>query len=133
LTFTHSAHRRAVMAKHFGNIITKPEIILHQRMAKEGFRFKSQWRLTTHNGFFTVDFLVFGWNDVHAKHDIIVEVRGESHYSESGRRKDEWKTKELTEAGYPVIWIENEEVYKELPKVIEKIRKEVLNGGVCEG
>lgn len=103
------------LVKKFAPTVTDAEIILHRAMAKKGWRFKTQVRIKTENGKFTVDFLFL---DVP---DLILEPKGSSHFGKTARRKDAWKTEELMNAGYHIMWIDNMQIYRHLPEVLEKI------------
>ena len=108
---------RAYLAKRFGPKITDAEFKLRRALEKSGLHFITQEYIKTANGCFLVDFLVEG--------SLVVEVRGSSHFGKAGRRKDAWKTRELVNAGYSVLWFENIEVYKKIREVVAKIKQNV--------
>ena len=105
---------KATLAKRFGPKITNPEFTLRFALEKTRIPFITQEPIRTGNGYFTVDFLV--------NHNLVVEVDGSSHFF--GKRcyaKTAWRDMELTSAGFKVLHFRNDEVYKELPRVVDVI------------
>jgi len=100
---------------------TSSEMLLRQRMRKEGWNFISSYGLACKSEgntyTFTVDFLVF-----FPKRDVIVEVKGESHDWESRKEKDEWRENLLRKKGYPVVSVTDEEVNNTIEDCIKRIK-----------
>jgi len=92
--------------------MTPAEKILWSRLNKSqlGVRFKAQQPIDI----FIADFYCH-------KHKLIVEVDGEIH--ESQKEYDENRTAELERFDLTVIRFTNEEVFKDIDKVVEEIKR----------
>lgn len=101
--------------KRFGPKVTKAELHLFHALNRAKMPFTSQVPIRTENGCFTVDFLVDGL--------LPVEVKGDSHRGDTQLRKDEWKDSELKNAGFPPLWVTDEEVFSNVEEVVNRIRE----------
>lgn len=138
MTFVHRGlreefHRRDTAwrrkrVRGFVPVVTSLELVLRRRLAREGFCFDAQAEIETDHSTFTVDILIKAWKDISCKPELVVEVRGGTHYTKDGRRRDARKTRKLVNTGHPVMWIENREVENNLDRVIENIKHVVVNG-----
>ena len=73
-----------------------------------GFRFRRQHPIAP----FIVDFAC-------PQLRLAIEIDGSQH--DEGRRRDEWRTRKLGEAGYRVIRFWNDEVLKDIDTVLDSI------------
>ena len=61
------------------------------------------------------------------KHNLIIEVDGEIHNSKEAQEYDMVRDKYFTELGYRVLRIHNNEVDKDIEKVLDKIKSYFVN------
>ena len=98
-----------------GNL-TYPEFVLWQviRGKSLGVKFRRQHGV----GRYIVDFSA-------PEISLVVELDGESHFSETGKVADEIRTEFLCDSGMKVIRFTNLQVMQELPEVLEHLRCEI--------
>lgn len=101
---------------------TKPEIMLYEKLKKEGIRFSSQKPILIkkYKKHFIVDFLI--------ENKLVVEVDGIKHRRSKTRiLKDKIKDKALRAKGYSILRIPDYEIIENLEecykKIIEKLNK----------
>ncbi|QBJ10556.1 endonuclease domain-containing protein [Rahnella aceris] len=99
-----------------GNL-TYPEFVLWQaiRCKALGVKFRRQHGI----GRYIVDFYA-------GEVRLVVELDGESHFSEKGMAADKTRTDFLCDSGMKVIRFTNLQVMQELPEVIEHLRCEIV-------
>ena len=99
-----------------GNL-TYPEFVLWQavRCKALGVKFRRQHGI----GRYIVDFYA-------GEVRLVVELDGESHFSEEGMAADKIRTDFLCDSGMKVIRFTNLQVMQELPEVLEHLRCEIL-------
>ncbi len=99
-----------------GNL-TYPEFVLWQavRCKALGVKFRRQHGI----GRYIVDFYA-------GEVRLVVELDGESHFSEEGMAADKIRTDFLCDSGMKVIRFTNLQVMQELPEVLEHLRCEIV-------
>ncbi|MBU9839589.1 DUF559 domain-containing protein [Rahnella aceris] len=99
-----------------GNL-TYPEFVLWQavRCKAQGVKFRRQHGI----GRYIVDFYA-------GEVRLVVELDGESHFSEEGMAADKIRTDFLCDSGMKVIRFTNLQVMQELPEVLEHLRCEIV-------
>jgi len=99
-----------------GNL-TYPEFVLWQavRCKPRGGKFRRQPGI----GRYIVDFYA-------GELRLVVELDGESHFSEEGMAADKIRTDFLCDSGMKVIRFTNLQVMQELPEVLEHLRCEIV-------
>jgi very-short-patch-repair endonuclease len=110
--------QKIAYAKKLRQRMTPAEKILWSALRNSrlsGFKFKRQVPF----GPFIVDFCCI-------RQKLILEIDGAIH--KERREYDQERTRLLSEQGYRVIRISNEEVEKSLMKALQKIQQEILNG-----
>ncbi|CAM3857921.1 endonuclease domain-containing protein [Rahnella bruchi] len=98
-----------------GNL-TYPEFVLWQaiRCKTLGVKFRRQHGI----GRYIVDFYA-------PEISLVVELDGESHFSEKGMAADKIRTEFLCDSGMKVIRFTNLQVMQELPEILEHLRCEI--------
>ena len=81
----------------------------------EGARFRRQFSVEN----YILDFYCF-------EYKIAVELDGQGHFTEEGKKSDEERTNELTKHGVKIIRFENVAVFTYTEMVLADIREEVL-------
>jgi len=103
------------MAEQLRQRMTEAEIILWEALSNkklDGLKFRRQHAIDR----FVVDFYCH-------KHKLIIELDGDVHLKEDVKLNDINREEELKEHGLKILRFKNEDVFNDLPKVLEKIRK----------
>ena len=96
--------------------VTQAEFYLRKGLRKEHIKYEPQKTITCKNGrYYTVDLLV--------EKRLVVEVNGEVHDTPQQQYQDKQRDKDLTESGYPVLRVQNYDVWQNLKTVIKDIKK----------
>jgi len=105
-------------AKKLRNNMTEAERILwmHLRDGINGFKFRRQHPV----GNYIADFFCH-------KAKLIVELDGSVHNNEDVKNNDIQRQNDLQLLGYNIIRFNNDDVFKNVEKVIEQIQKKVNN------
>jgi len=103
------------LVKKFGPVVTSSEFKFRRGLERERLSFISNEPICTRNGCFNCDFIIDGV--------LVVEIAGDSHSGDTQERKDEWKTEELEEAGYSVLWFSDKEIKDHLDECIAKTKQ----------
>jgi cyclase len=100
-------------AKKLRENMTAAELRLWERLAKNqlGVRFKPQHPVSN----FIVDFYCH-------KAKFIIEVDGETHFSEESLKQDQSRTDELEQLGLKIIRFTNEQIFKDIAGVLKQIK-----------
>lgn len=101
---------RPLTRKH-GCIVTEAEKLLVTELRRRGHTVETQKRIKTERSRFTVDAFVDNL--------LVVEVKG--HYSITRERHFRWKTSELMNAGFHLVWVRNIDIYRKLAKVVQQV------------
>jgi very-short-patch-repair endonuclease len=102
-----------IKAKFMREHMTNAESILWEALKSKqlnGFKFRRQHAI----GLYIVDFYCH-------KLKLVIEIDGGYHNTQEQREKDNLRTKELVDLGVKVIRFTNEDVEKDLDKVLETI------------
>lgn len=106
-------------AKKLKNRMTKAEVLLwyhlQRAMLRWGLVFESQGIVGAR---FIADFVC------HSRM-LIVEIDGSVHLKRGVRAKDRYRTTVLEAQGYTVIRFQNQQVFRDVSKVLAEIRKHV--------
>ena len=103
-------------AKRLRNNLTSSERKLWEHLSNSqlGVRFKAQHPVSN----YIVDFYCH-------KAKLIIEIDGDSHFSDDSSSKDAERTNEIEKLGLKVIRFTNEQVFKNIGAVIEEIQREL--------
>ncbi|MGR5435852.1 endonuclease domain-containing protein [Vibrio owensii] len=92
--------------------MSKPEEVLWQRIRRKqlGVKFRRQHGI----GRYIVDFYC-------AELNLVIEIDGDSHFSDEGKEKDAMRDAFLEALGIKVLRFTNEEVMKQTESVLERL------------
>ncbi|HET6527791.1 MAG TPA: endonuclease domain-containing protein [Balneolaceae bacterium] len=109
--------RTKATRKYLRNNMTKAEIILWSKLKGRQLA-NTKFRRQHGIGKYIVDFYS-------AKYKLIIEVDGDSHYSEQGKRHDYERDRYLDNLDLKIIRFTNEDVKKDLSYVLEAIEQTI--------
>ena len=115
--FEGASHLIFQMAKDLRKNMTDAEKVLwyHLKQNFEGFKFRRQHPL----GIYIADFYCH-------KGKLVIELDGNIHDNEEVKRNDEIRQRSMEQDGITVIRFKNEEVFKSLETVLQKIKSHLV-------
>ncbi len=105
--------------KALRTVMTPAEKLLWEELRDnklDGLKFKRQHSI----GNYIVDFYCY-------KTRLIIELDGSVHHEKEQRKKDELRDENLREMNYTILRFRNEEIQKNLPLVLKKIKNHSEN------
>ncbi|OGY36685.1 MAG: hypothetical protein A3E36_03870 [Candidatus Andersenbacteria bacterium RIFCSPHIGHO2_12_FULL_45_11b] len=113
--FNQKSHTK--LRKDLRNQISQPEVVLWQRLRRKqlgGYRFRRQFGI----GRYVVDFYC-------PKLRLVIEIDGDSHYTDEAQAYDAERTEYLNNCGIQVLRYTNTEIMKNVDGVVERISEVV--------